>query len=171
MSGPQKLPSLSWREVLKILRRSGFVPVRHSSSHILLRNQEGVRIVAPRHDPVGWPCIHSFLFVAYGMFDWGERRMGAFLSFLKEDWLHRMRGSGRSLERRGGEVEGANREGKEEERTYSLKEASAMLGVTVRAIQKWDDQGKIRCVVLPPSARRKVPESEIRRVLGARGPG
>ncbi len=61
MSGPQKLPSLSWREVLKALRRFGFVPVRQSSSHILLRNQEGARIVVPRHDPIGKGLLMDIL--------------------------------------------------------------------------------------------------------------
>ena len=61
MPGPQKLPSLSWREVLKVLRRFGFVPVRQSSSHILLRNQEGVRIVVPRRDPVGKGLLMDIL--------------------------------------------------------------------------------------------------------------
>jgi len=117
--------------------------------------------------PVGWPSIHNFLFVAYGMFDWDERRMDAFLAFLKKDWLHRMRGSGRPLERSRAEIEDAKGG---QERMYSLKEASKMLGVTVRTIQKWDDRGKIHCVRPPAGAWRKVPESEIRRVLGAQGP-
>ena len=33
--------------------KAGFVPVRQSSSHILLRNNEGKRVTLPRHDPVG----------------------------------------------------------------------------------------------------------------------
>lgn len=61
MSGLQKLPSLSWREILKVLRKFGFVPVRQSSSHILLRNQEGSRIVVPRHDPVGKGLLMEIL--------------------------------------------------------------------------------------------------------------
>lgn len=31
----------------------GFVPVRQSGSHIILRNQGGNRISVPRHDPIG----------------------------------------------------------------------------------------------------------------------
>ena len=53
MSDRFKLPSLSWREILKALTEFGFVPVRQSSSHILLRNAQGTRVTLPRHDPVG----------------------------------------------------------------------------------------------------------------------
>ena len=48
-----KLPSLSWRDVLKVLKKIGFTPVRQSGSHIILRNKEGFRISVPRHDPIG----------------------------------------------------------------------------------------------------------------------
>ncbi|MHA1594362.1 MAG: IS607 family transposase [Candidatus Baldrarchaeia archaeon] len=51
------------------------------------------------------------------------------------------------------------------ERLYTLKEASKLLGVHVKTIQKWDREGKIRCV-RTPGGRRRVPESEIRRILG-----
>lgn len=111
--------------------------------------------------PVGWPSIHNFLFVAYGMFDWDEQKMDSFLSFVKKDWLHRMRGSQRPLV---SSPEGD--EATDGERTYSVKEASEMLGVTVRTIQKWNDGGKIRCVTRPGSSWRRVPESEVRRLLG-----
>lgn len=39
-----------------------------------------------------------------------------------------------------------------------------MLGVTTHTIQAWDRQGKIRCIRLP-TGRRRIPESEIRRLL------
>lgn len=51
------------------------------------------------------------------------------------------------------------------ERLYTMKEASKLLGVHVRTIQKWDKQGKIRCV-RTVGGKRRVPESEIRRILG-----
>ncbi len=51
------------------------------------------------------------------------------------------------------------------ERLYSLKEAKKLLGVTTRTIQRWDKEGKIR-VVRTVGGRRRVPESEIKRVLG-----
>jgi len=50
------------------------------------------------------------------------------------------------------------------ERSYSPKEAAAILGVTVHTIQVWDRVGKIKCLMLP-SGRRRIPESEVRRVL------
>ena len=118
--------------------------------------------------PVGWPSIHNFLFVAYGMFDWDEGRMDAFLAFLKEDWLHRMRGSGRPLERPAGRsTEGAKREGEGEERMYNLREASEILGLSASWIRKWEKRGKIHCV-RDPLGWRRVPESEIIRLQEAR---
>ena len=46
-----------------------------------------------------------------------------------------------------------------------MKEASKLLGVTVRTIQRWDKEGKIRCV-RTIGGKRRVPESEIKRILG-----
>jgi len=46
-----------------------------------------------------------------------------------------------------------------------MKEASKLLGVHVKTIQKWDKQGKIRCV-RTVGGKRRVPESEIKRILG-----
>ncbi len=51
------------------------------------------------------------------------------------------------------------------ERLYTMKEASKLLGVHIRTIQKWDKQGKIRCV-RTIGGKRRVPESEIKRILG-----
>lgn len=43
-----KLPLLSWRELIKALRKVGFVPVRQKGSHIILT--KGDRVVpVPRH--------------------------------------------------------------------------------------------------------------------------
>ena len=50
------------------------------------------------------------------------------------------------------------------EKSYSPREAAAILGVTVHTIQVWDRSGKIKCLRLP-SGRRRIPESEVRRVL------
>ena len=46
-----------------------------------------------------------------------------------------------------------------------MKEASKLLGVTIRTIQRWDKEGKIRCV-RTVGGKRRVPESEIKRILG-----
>jgi len=51
------------------------------------------------------------------------------------------------------------------ERLYRLKEASEILGVHPRTIQRWDKKGIIR-VVRTPNGRRRIPESEIKRLLG-----
>jgi len=51
------------------------------------------------------------------------------------------------------------------ERLYTMKEASKLLGVHIRTIQKWDKEGKIRCV-RTVGGKRRVPESEIKRILG-----
>ena len=53
------------------------------------------------------------------------------------------------------------------EKLYTLKEAKRLLGVTTRTIQRWDKEGKIR-VVRTVGGRRRVPESEIKRILGLR---
>jgi putative resolvase len=50
------------------------------------------------------------------------------------------------------------------ERLYALKEAKKLLGVTTRTIQRLDKDGKIR-VVRTVGGRRRVPESEIKRIL------
>jgi putative resolvase len=53
-------------------------------------------------------------------------------------------------------------------RLYTLKEACLLLGLHPRTIQKWDKQGKIR-VVRTPGGRRRIPESEVRRLQGEKG--
>ncbi len=54
------------------------------------------------------------------------------------------------------------------ERLYTLKEACLFLGVHPRTIQKWDKRGKIRAV-RTIGGRRRIPESEIRRLQGEKG--
>ena len=51
------------------------------------------------------------------------------------------------------------------ERLYTMKEASKLLGVTVRTIQRWGKEGKIKCV-RTIGGKRRVPEREIKRILG-----
>jgi putative resolvase len=51
------------------------------------------------------------------------------------------------------------------EKLYTLKEAKKLLGVTTKTIQRWDREGKIR-VVRTVGGRRRIPESEIKRILG-----
>jgi len=54
------------------------------------------------------------------------------------------------------------------ERLYTMKDASKLLGVHIRTIQKWDKEGKIRCV-RTIGGKRRVPESEIKRILRIHG--
>jgi len=53
------------------------------------------------------------------------------------------------------------------EKLYTIREASEILGVHVRTLQKWDEEGKIHCV-RTVGGKRRVPESEIKRILGLR---
>jgi putative resolvase len=53
------------------------------------------------------------------------------------------------------------------EKNYSPREAAAILGIAVHTIQVWDRQGRIRCVRLP-SGRRRIPESEVKRLLNVK---
>jgi len=53
------------------------------------------------------------------------------------------------------------------ERLYTIKEAKKLLGVTTWTIQQWDRQGKIKCV-RTIGGRRRISESEIKRILGLR---
>ncbi len=48
---------------------------------------------------------------------------------------------------------------------YTMREAAKIISVSVRTIQRWDKAGKIRCI-RTVGGRRRVPESEIRRILG-----
>ena len=51
------------------------------------------------------------------------------------------------------------------EKLYTLKQASEILGAHPKTIQRWDREGRIR-VVRTPGGRRRIPESEIKRILG-----
>ena len=51
------------------------------------------------------------------------------------------------------------------EKLYTVKQASEILGVHPKTIQKWDREGKIK-TVRTPGGRRRIPESEIKRLLG-----
>ncbi|MBC7113155.1 MAG: IS607 family transposase [Candidatus Methanomethyliales bacterium] len=53
------------------------------------------------------------------------------------------------------------------ERHYTMKEASKILGVSVRRLQIWDKEGKIKCI-RTPGGRRRIPESELKRVIGVK---
>ncbi|WP_157560729.1 IS607 family transposase, partial [Hydrogenivirga sp. 128-5-R1-1] len=50
------------------------------------------------------------------------------------------------------------------EKLLTPKEASKLLGVSTRTIQRWDKQGLIK-VIRTPKGRRRIPLSEIKRIL------
>jgi len=53
------------------------------------------------------------------------------------------------------------------DKLLTIKEAKTRLGVTTKTIQRWDREGKIK-VVRTLGGRRRIPESEVRRILGLR---
>ena len=44
-----RLPSMSAPELVRILERRGFEPVRQSGSHLILRRSDGRRVTVPMH--------------------------------------------------------------------------------------------------------------------------
>ena len=51
----QKLPNISGKEVIKILAKTGFIPVRQKGSHIILKKQtaQGSKaLVIPNHKEI-----------------------------------------------------------------------------------------------------------------------
>ena len=50
------------------------------------------------------------------------------------------------------------------DRLLTMKEAKGLLGVQTITIQRWDKQGKIR-IVRTPGGRRRIPLSEVRRIM------
>ncbi|WP_428912457.1 IS607 family transposase [Niallia sp. Krafla_26] len=51
------------------------------------------------------------------------------------------------------------------EKLYRLSEVARILAVSTRTIQRWDVAGKIKCI-RTPNGKRRIPESEIQRILG-----
>lgn len=51
------------------------------------------------------------------------------------------------------------------ERLLSVRDACERLGIHPNTLRRWDLEGKIK-VVRPPGGKRRVPESEINRILG-----
>lgn len=52
------------------------------------------------------------------------------------------------------------------QKLYSLKEVRKILGVSRDTLQRWDREGRLKCIRMP-SGRRRIPESEILRILGS----
>ena len=53
------------------------------------------------------------------------------------------------------------------EKLYTIRDACEILQLNPNTLRKWDREGKIRCVRLSNNFRR-VPESEINRILGVK---
>jgi len=44
-----KIPRVGPDEIIKIIKRKGFVLIRQSGSHMIFKNDKGVRITVPYH--------------------------------------------------------------------------------------------------------------------------
>ncbi len=44
-----RLPKITSDEVIKILKKKGFVLARQSGSHMIFRNEKGIRVTVPHH--------------------------------------------------------------------------------------------------------------------------
>ena len=57
----EKLPILSGKEIVKILSKLGFVPIRQKGSHVFLRHPDGRRTVVPLHEEVNKSTLMDIL--------------------------------------------------------------------------------------------------------------
>lgn len=53
-------------------------------------------------------------------------------------------------------------------RTYTIRQASKALGMSVRTVREWVWTGKLKASKYPGSNMWRIPESEISRVTGGR---
>jgi len=53
LSKGTRLPSISWRDVVKTLKKAGYLPTDQTGSHIIMRHVDGRRLTVPKHDPIG----------------------------------------------------------------------------------------------------------------------
>jgi len=52
------------------------------------------------------------------------------------------------------------------DRLYRMGEAARLMGVHPNTIRRWDAEGKLRCQWTPGGKERRIPEGEIRRIMG-----
>jgi predicted RNA binding protein YcfA (HicA-like mRNA interferase family) len=57
----EKLPVLSGKEIIKILSKLGFLPVRQRGSHVFLKHPDGRRTVVPTHGEVNRSTLEDIL--------------------------------------------------------------------------------------------------------------
>lgn len=56
-----------------------------------------------------------------------------------------------------------------EEKLYRMAEAARLLDVHPNTIRRWEATGQLRCEWTPGGKERRIPESEIRRLMGVSG--
>jgi len=56
-----KLPSVSYRDVLRLLMKVGYEQKRQSGSHMILEGPCGRVVVVPRHNPIKRGTLHAIL--------------------------------------------------------------------------------------------------------------
>ena len=50
-----------WRDVVRVLKKLGFVVTRQSGSHMILEHSDGRWTVVPRHDPIKIRTMKSII--------------------------------------------------------------------------------------------------------------
>jgi predicted RNA binding protein YcfA (HicA-like mRNA interferase family) len=58
------LPVVSGADVVKALRKAGFVEVSQRGSHVKLRNEQGQTVIVPLHRELAPGTLHSVLMQA-----------------------------------------------------------------------------------------------------------
>lgn len=56
-----KLRNHSYRDVLKVLKKRGFLVVRQSGSHIILKHADGRTLPVPKYDVIAIGTLKSIL--------------------------------------------------------------------------------------------------------------
>ncbi len=60
-----KLPVLGWKEVVKVLKRKGFLFDRQSGSHMIFYHpQSNITVVVPKHNPLKTGTLRAILAAA-----------------------------------------------------------------------------------------------------------
>ncbi|WP_405041283.1 type II toxin-antitoxin system HicA family toxin [Nitrososphaera sp.] len=54
------LKNHGWREIVKASGHFGYVPVRQSGSHIVLKNSKGMAVSVPRREPLPEGTLRLF---------------------------------------------------------------------------------------------------------------
>ena len=57
----EKLPVLSGKQIIKVLAKIGFLPVRQKGSHVFPRHVDGRRTVVPLHEEVNKSTVMDII--------------------------------------------------------------------------------------------------------------